>query len=86
MTIGKRVWDDGCEVSPSCFDCPLSVCKYDDPRRAFAELKVIRDRRVLDRLTSPVVTSPSVAEEFGVSIRTIQRIIARAKGQVAHGA
>jgi len=23
--------DDGCEYSPSCLQCPLPVCKYDDP-------------------------------------------------------
>ncbi len=23
--------DTGCEVSPSCLNCPLPQCKYDDP-------------------------------------------------------
>ena len=23
--------DTGCDVSPSCFTCPLVSCKYDDP-------------------------------------------------------
>jgi len=34
-TRGERlenyfVDDDGCEYSPSCLQCPLPVCKYDD--------------------------------------------------------
>ena len=29
--------DNGCDVSPSCLSCPLSVCKYEDrgPYRAW---------------------------------------------------
>ena len=23
--------DTGCEVSDSCLDCPLPMCRYDDP-------------------------------------------------------
>ena len=28
---GYSAVDDGCEYSPSCLQCPLPVCKYDDP-------------------------------------------------------
>ena len=24
--------DDGCEVSPKCLECPLPLCRYDDPQ------------------------------------------------------
>ena len=39
-TRGERpedysVDDDGCEYSPSCLQCRLPVCKYEDPVGAF---------------------------------------------------
>jgi len=46
-TRGERledyfVDDDGCEYSLSCLQCPLPVCKYDDPVGSF--LWVMRRR------------------------------------------
>ena len=26
-----RLADTGCEVAPSCFECPLALCKYELP-------------------------------------------------------
>lgn len=37
---GGHPADTGCEYSPKCVDCPLSVCRYDMPqKRAGAEAR-----------------------------------------------
>ena len=71
-----RYSDDGCEVSASCLECPLAMCKYDDPgwlRRA--------DRRQRDdeifRLRKQGVPVPELARQFRVSSRTVHRIVQR---------
>ena len=29
--LPRHMLADGCDVSPKCLDCPLPLCKYDDP-------------------------------------------------------
>jgi hypothetical protein len=29
---GGTFRDTGCELAPRCLECPLPMCKYDDPR------------------------------------------------------
>lgn len=39
--------DEGCEVSPSCLECPLPQRKYDDPGWLQRYKRNERDREVL---------------------------------------
>ncbi len=64
--------DEGCELFPSCLSCPLPVCRYDEPRRRWA--KEARDREI-SRLYYQGKSAAELAKSFGVSKRTIYRII-----------
>lgn len=55
-------YGDGCEVSSSCFTCPLPVCRHDEP-----------GVKVAPFLRSGL-TACEIAEQTGVSRRTVQRI------------
>ena len=68
--------DDGCDVSPSCLDCPLPLCKYDDPGWVQRESKRVRDDSIYRaRLDGDPVLD--IAQRFGVSPRTVHRVISR---------
>ena len=71
--------DTGCEVSPSCLRCPLPQCKYDDPIWYQQYRRQGRDLRVLTAQQSEGATVFQLAEQFGVSQRTILRALRRAQ-------
>ena len=73
-----RYVDSGCDVHHSCLSCPLVRCRYDEPggaRRLFSEE---RDRSIveLQRQGRPVSL---IAARFGVSRRTVFRVLARGR-------
>ena len=72
--------DDGCEVSPKCLECPLPLCRYDDPqgfenwrRRA----KRTRDRAMILARVNHGTTAEELAKEHGIVPRTVFRILAK---------
>ena len=71
--------DEGCDVSPSCLRCPLPWCKYDDPAAYHRELRLSRDREVMQVKREQGKTVPQLARHFGLSERTIHRILERAR-------
>ena len=71
--------DEGCSVSPSCLRCPLPWCKYDDPAAYHRELRLSRDREVMQVKREQGKTVPQLARHFGLSERTIHRILERAR-------
>ena len=71
-----RYKDDGCDMSPSCLECPLPLCKYDDPGWVQRESKRTRDDSIYRaRLDGDPVSD--IAQRFGVSARTVHRVISR---------
>ena len=70
--------DRGCDVSPSCFTCPLPACKYDDYYGYLRWLRAQRKAPVQAALDTMSVAE--VAEKFGLTERTIFRIKAIRKG------
>lgn len=69
--------DEGCELSPSCLNCPLPYCRYDHP----GGLRHIRNRgrdseiiRLRHRERLPI---NALARRFGVSRRTVFRALKR---------
>jgi hypothetical protein len=70
--------DQGCDLFPSCLDCPLPRCRYDEGggRTVTNEL---RDGEVL-RLKAEGKGVNELAGLFGVSKRTVHRILRRARG------
>ncbi|MBI4305573.1 MAG: hypothetical protein HY678_04565 [Chloroflexi bacterium] len=67
--------DDGCDVSPTCLNCPLPVCKYDDPEFLRRTTRNARDEAILDARRREQLSVVSLAERFGVSTRTVHRIL-----------
>jgi hypothetical protein len=68
--------DSGCSLHPSCLTCPLLRCRYDEPGGARRLLSGERDRsiRALQRDRVPI---NSIAARFGISRRTVFRVLAR---------
>ena len=57
--------------------CPW--CKYDDPVAYHRELRLSRDREVMQVKREQGKTVPQLARHFGLSERTIHRIMERAR-------
>lgn len=68
-----------CEVSPSCLECPLPVCKYDDPGMVARERRRARNRELVEAVQDQGLTKNEAAQRFGVNRRTVQRILAEAR-------
>lgn len=69
--------DRGCEISPSCLDCPLPQCRYDDPVWFQRYRRMERDRVVWEAMQREGLPVTEAAERFSVTVRTIFRIKAR---------
>ncbi|MEX1193440.1 MAG: helix-turn-helix domain-containing protein [Dehalococcoidia bacterium] len=69
-----RYRDDGCDISESCFTCPLPRCRYEEPGGLRALLNEARDREILD-LRNRGVSVEALATRFGVSRRTVFRVL-----------
>jgi len=74
--------DTGCEVSPSCLNCPLPRCKYDDPIWFQRHRRLAQDLRVLTTMRLEGLTVEAAAERFSVTVRTIFRIMRRCREAV----
>ena len=66
--------DDGCDVSESCFNCPLPRCRYEEPGGLRALLNESRDREIV-QLRLKGMPVEQLADRFGVSRRTVFRVI-----------
>jgi hypothetical protein len=74
-----RYQDDGCEFASSCLSCPFPECIYAQPGGRQRWLKRLRDKEVLRLFAAQGKGAKELAEMFGVSQRTIQRILKRAR-------
>ena len=79
---------DGCSVFPVCLECPLPVCRFDDPGASAREAKRRKWRQIAQAfLAERAAAKPRrggkpeydaqiekrVAEKLGVSFRVVQR-------------
>jgi IS30 family transposase len=81
---GEPIWDslpeefpytdEGCELFPSCLDCPFPYCIREEPWGKEKYLKRMRARR-MEELKSQGKSVREIASIFGVSIRTVQRAL-----------
>lgn len=69
-----RYRDDGCDISESCFNCPLPRCRYEEPGGLRALLNESRDREIV-QLRLKGMPVEELADRFGISRRTIFRVI-----------
>lgn len=74
-----RYRDDGCEVSESCLTCPLPRCRYEEPGGLRAILNESRDRKIIE-LRARGVSVDALASRFGVSRRTVFRVLGTSSG------
>jgi len=67
--------DDGCDYHPACLTCPFAVCRYDAPDGIRGVLNAERDTDLV-RLRAQGVSVSGLARRFGISRRTVFRILA----------
>jgi hypothetical protein len=68
--------DTGCDLHPSCLACPLERCRYDEPGGARRLASDERDRSVLSLRNDAGLPIGAIAGRFGISRRTVFRILA----------
>ena len=73
--------DTGCELAPSCLECPLAVCKYDDPTYGRSNRTVFRDREIV-RLRTQGSKVSEIAKSVCTSERTVYRVIQRDRDKI----
>jgi hypothetical protein len=73
--------DDGCEFADSCLSCPFPECVYAQPGGKHRWLKRLRDKEILGLFTTEDKGVKELAVMFGVSRRTIQRILKRTRDE-----
>ena len=66
--------DQGCELFPSCLDCPFPHCIREEAWGKERFLKGMRARRMAE-LRSEGKSVKEIASIFGVSSRTVQRAL-----------
>lgn len=72
--------DSGCDLYPSCLNCPLPRCRYEDPGGAAAILRPGRDAHILRLSRQGNMDVAHLAEMFGLSRRTIFRVLRSGRG------
>ena len=73
--------DDGCEFAGACLNCPFPKCVYDQPGGRQRWLKSRRDREIARLFAAEGEGVKELALRFGVSQRTVQRALGRAKNE-----
>lgn len=71
--------DTGCDLYPSCLRCPLPQCRYEVNGGATAMLRTGRDASILTAARRDGATVDDLARMFGLSRRTIFRVLEREK-------
>ncbi len=66
--------DNGCELSPSCRDCPLPRCAYEEPGGIQQVKMNLRNSHIVDLATQGKEVK-EIAALYQVSVRSIQRIL-----------
>ena len=77
-------WEDrgaACDLYASCLRCPLPVCRYEVSGGATAILRGGRDASILAAAKRPGTTIDDLARTFGLSRRTIFRVLERHRGK-----
>jgi len=67
--------DAGCELAASCLNCPFACCVYDVPRGKQAFIKGQRDSEMARLFHDEHRPVPELAQRFGCSVRTVQRVL-----------
>jgi hypothetical protein len=71
--------DTGCDLHPSCLTCPLAQCRYDDPGWIQREERQHRATAILQVRTAEALPVIELAARFGISTRTVHRVLSQAQ-------
>ena len=71
--------DTGCELASSCLECPLALCKYDDPNQGRGTRTTMRDTEIM-RLFANGMKITAIARAVNISDRTVYRVVQRERG------
>ena len=71
--------DNGCDLYPSCLNCPLPRCRYEEPGGAPAMLRTGRDATIVRLSREQGLSVDELAARFGLSRRTIFRVLRAAR-------
>ncbi|MBI4299946.1 MAG: helix-turn-helix domain-containing protein [Chloroflexi bacterium] len=66
--------DTGCEVAPACLDCPLPLCKHDDPGQVRRAERRQRDSEVVRLRKEEGLSAREIASRLGISKRSVYRV------------
>ena len=72
-----RYRDEGCDLSPSCLNCRLPVCRYDCPFGTRRLRTLDRDEEIVRLRHRDRLPIDALADRFHVSRRTVFRILRR---------
>lgn len=73
--------DTGCDLYPSCLHCPLPVCRYEQPGGAGSLLRTSRDADIVRLSRRGDLTVDAIAAMFGLSRRSVFRVLQRHRGR-----
>jgi len=73
--------DEGCDVFPSCLNCPLPRC-VEEELRGQQRLRMAARNRQMAELRRRGKSVKEIAELFGLSQRTVQRALKNQKLKV----
>ncbi len=73
--------DEGCEFGNSCLNCPFPRCIFELPGGKQHWLRRKRDREVVRLFTGEGRGMKELASMFGISQRTVQRILKGTKNE-----
>jgi len=75
-----RYRDEGCDLSGSCLNCPFPNCVYEEPGGRQHWVKELRAREMARLFATKGKSVKELALIFGVSQRTVQRVLKVALG------
>ncbi len=78
-----RYRDEGCEHAARCLDCPFDTCLFEKPGGKERFFKSRRNGEIV-KLSQQGKKTKEIAKQFGVSERTVQRVIKSYTDAKAH--
>lgn len=69
--------DEGCQIHPSCLDCPLPRCMYDEPGKSRQLKHRQRDAEIRRAHRAEGADISALVRRFRISRRTVYRILRR---------
>ena len=67
--------DEGCELAPSCLECPFEKCILEEGGVATVRKK--ERNQEIKELANKGMGIPELADRFRVNIRTIKRVLSK---------